>query len=84
MPIHLRRSGCAELKGMAGVCETRREPELKKASRQVFVREMLPPSDLSRCPRRFGAAMPCLDALKIPKFYKILHHIKFLNTCMKY
>jgi len=27
---------------------------------------------------------PCLDALKIPKFYKISHHIESLNACMKY
>ena len=27
---------------------------------------------------------PCLDVFKISKFYKILHHIESLNTCMKY
>ena len=25
-----------------------------------------------------------LDALKIPKLYKILHHTEYLNACMKY
>ena len=27
---------------------------------------------------------PYLDALKIPKLYKILHHIESLNVCMEY
>ena len=27
---------------------------------------------------------PCLVASKIPKLYKILHHIESLNACMKY
>ena len=27
---------------------------------------------------------PCLVAFKISKLYKIFHHIKSLNVCMKY
>ena len=27
---------------------------------------------------------PCLVPFKIPKLYKIFHHIEFFNICMKY
>ena len=27
---------------------------------------------------------PCLVGFKIAKLYKILHHIEYLNACMKY
>ena len=31
-----------------------------------------------------SSTRPCLVLFKIPKFYKILHHIEFFNACMKY
>jgi len=34
--------------------------------------------------RHHSTLSPCLDAFKIPKFYKIPHHIEYLNVCMKY
>jgi len=40
--------------------------------------------DLHQNIRHHSTLSPCLDAFKIPKFYKIPHHIEYLNVCMKY